>query len=124
MSSSIVRGVVAVWRVRWSQGFRLSVYEFLGKKHWPEVKEFLKELEESLNQDPSMISRLKRNPVVMEYRWVRRRKGVVVLLRVRRMRYRGTEYRMYYVVYEDIERIWFVGFEPRTDSTYEKKTLH
>ncbi len=113
-----------MWKVRWSKGFRLSVYEYLGRKHWPEVKEFLKELEDSLNEDPSMVSRLKRNPVVMEYRWVRCRKGVVVLLRVRRMRYRGTEYRMYYVVYEDIERIWFVGFEPRTDSTYEKKTLH
>ena len=31
---------------------------------------------------------------------------------------------MYYVIYEDIKRIWFIGFEPRTDSTYEKKTLH
>lgn len=113
-----------MWKVRWSQGFRHGVYEYLGKRYWKHVKRFLKDLEKSLNTDPSMIARLKRNPVVFEYRWVRHRKGIVVLVRIRRLRYRGTEYRMYYVIYEDIKRIWFIGFEPRTDSTYEKKTLH
>jgi len=112
-----------LWRVRWSEGFRLSVYDYLGKKNWGNVKRFLKELEKSLNTDPEMIIRLKRNPVVFEYRWVRRRRGLIILVHVRRMYYRGTEYRMYYVIYEDIERIWFVGFEPRTNSTYKKKTL-
>ncbi len=61
--------------------------------------------------------------MVFEYRWVRRRRGLIILVHARRMYYRGTEYRMYYVIYEDIERIWFVGFEPRTNSTYKKKTL-
>ncbi len=98
--------------------------EFLGRQGWLNVKRFLKGLEKSLNTEESMLTRLKRNPIVMEYRWVRRRRGVVVLIRVRRMRYRGAEYRMFYIIYADVKRIWFVGFEPRTDSTYKKKTLH
>ena len=57
-----------MWRVRWSQGFRHGVYEYLGKRYWKHVKRFLKDLEKSLNTDPSMIARLKRNPVVFEYR--------------------------------------------------------
>ena len=68
---------IMMWKVRWSQGFRISVYKYLGKQMWKHVKRFLKELEKSLNKDPSTLTRLKRNPVVFEYRWVRRKRGVV-----------------------------------------------
>ncbi len=111
------------WRVRWTQEFRWSVIEFIGRSGWRDVKRFLKSLERSLNTEPAFLDRLKRNRVVMEYAWVRRKKGVTVLDRARRMRYRGRRYRLFYVLYEDIGRVWFVGFEPRTDSTYRKKRL-
>ena len=112
-------GLVGEWKVRWTKGFRLQVLEVLGRDGWDNVKRFLRDLEKTLNSDPSFIGKLERDPVVGEL--VYRRDDEIVWYNVRRLRYRGVRYRMFYVIRYDLKRIWFVGFEPRTNSSYKRK---
>jgi len=99
------------WRVRWTKEFR---HHFARRGVWREVRKFLKDLEHKLNSDEGREV-------------LRRLLGSEVITRVegakfRRLRkyFSGVYYRLFYVVYTDLCRVWFTHAEKRDEETYKR----
>ncbi len=100
------------WRVNWTAEFRRRAQE-LGV--WEDIRRELKDLEKRLRsreERQATLDFLILQPIVgyYPYHWKR--------YNARRMRLGG--YRLFYVVRQDICRVWFVEIAPRTDSTYAR----
>ncbi|RUM47491.1 MAG: hypothetical protein DSY37_02230 [Hyperthermus sp.] len=107
----------AGWRVRWTREFRRAAQQ-LGI--WDDVKRELRDLEKRL-RDPALRGKalrlLRGNPVVVEIYVKKLRKWYPA----RRYYFGRQTARGFYVLREDICRLWFVALVPRTNGTYRRK---
>ncbi len=105
------------WRVRWTATFRLAAR---GLGIWEDVKKELKDLERRL-RDPRLreetLRLLRGNPVVVEVYVKKLRKWYPA----RRYYFGKQTARGFYILREDICRVWFVALVPRTNGTYRSK---
>ena len=107
----------AGWRVNWAPEFRRAA-QALGI--WEDVRRELKDLERQL-RDPKLrgkaLAKLRRSPIVVEVYVKKLRKWYPA----RRYYFGRQTARGFYVLREDICRVWFVHLAPRTNGTYKTK---
>ncbi len=104
------------WRVRWTARFRRRGRE-LGI--WGDVRRELKDIERRLRcMLEHTLGWLKSMPVIGYVIYKGKRYAV------RRMYFGKRTARGFYVVREDICRVWFVVLTARTNSTYRRKRFY
>ena len=111
------RSCEAGWRVNWSAEFRRAA-QALGI--WEDAKRELRELERQLRDERlrgKVLEKLRRSPVVAEIYVKKLRRWYPA----RRYYFGRRTARGFYVLREDICRVWFVYLAPRTNGTYKAR---
>ncbi|NPA05449.1 MAG: hypothetical protein GXO09_05085 [Crenarchaeota archaeon] len=104
------------WRVRWTKELR-QFFKELGV--WGIVRRELKDLERALNdprQGRQKLMELLSPKPIEKFNYG----GVVIKYRRYRVYVRGVGFRLAYVVYPNICRIWFDIAEKRDEETYKR----